>query len=163
MNYKYIAVLFFCGFISFKGHSQNTLQYSSFIHLNDVILKNKQDITVLNFWATWCKPCVAELPDFEKINTDFEKKNVKVILANLDFHSQADTLVSKFIKKNNLKSQVIHITDIDPNDWINKIDSSWTGSIPVTAIYYKGEKVWFIEGPTDYEQLNLLITKYLKE
>jgi hypothetical protein len=56
----------------------------------------------------------------------------------------------------------LHITDKDPNDWINLVDITWSGTIPATAIYYKGEKVWFVEGQTDYENLKSIVTKYIK-
>ncbi len=154
----FLLVLFFT-----KGFNQSTLSYSSFADLKTTIVNDKEHITVLNFWATWCRPCVAELPDFEKIHAEFNQKGVQVILANLDFNSQADTLVPKFIKKNNTQSKVVHITDQDPNDWINSFWYDWTGTIPVTAIYYKGEKVWFVDGPTDYETLKSILTKYISQ
>ena len=142
---------------------QSSLSYSSFENFKKNIIKDKRNIIVLNFWATWCKPCVAELPDFERIKKDFKKNKVEVILANLDFHSQADSVVPAFIKKNNIQSKVIHITDQDPNDWINKVDPSWTGALPATVIYYKQEKLWFFEGQTDYETLESILTKYIKK
>ena len=48
---------------------------------------NKKDnkIYVINFWATWCAPCVKELPHFEALNTNYANKNVEVILVSLDF------------------------------------------------------------------------------
>lgn len=149
----------------FANHAigQSILQYSTYEDLRLNIAKNKEHIAILNFWATWCKPCVAELPEFEKIKKDFEKNKVEVILANLDFHSKTEPAVPDFIKKNNLQSKVVHITDQDANDWIDQVDSSWTGSIPVTAIYFKGEKIWFFEGPTDYETLKSIIIKYIQQ
>jgi thiol-disulfide isomerase/thioredoxin len=149
--------------ISIVGFTQTTLQYSSFTDLQNNILKDRDHIIVLNFWATWCKPCVAELPDFEQINAEYNSKNVQVILANLDFHSKTEAIVPDFIIQKNLQSKIVHITDQDPNDWVGKVDDGWTGSIPVTVIYYKGEKKWFFEGQTDHETLKSIITKYISE
>lgn len=162
MNYRFavLAILFYsCVLLN----GQTGLPHSSFADLRIQISKDTEYITVLNFWATWCRPCVSELPDFEKINTEFKQNKVKVILANIDFNSKADSLVPAFIKKNNIQSQVVHITDQDANDWINSLWYDWTGSIPVTAIYYKGEKIWFFEGITDYETLKSIITKYIQQ
>jgi hypothetical protein len=106
---------------------------------------------------------VAELPEFEKLYADFKSQKVNMILANLDFHSKTDSVVPEFIKKHHLQSEVVHITDQDPNEWIDKVDITWTGSIPVTAIYYKGEKVWFYEGPANYETLKSIIIKYIQQ
>jgi thiol-disulfide isomerase/thioredoxin len=145
------------------GYTQATLKYAAFADLQAEIINDKEHITVLNFWATWCKPCVAELPDIEKINTDFKKKGVRVVLANLDFHSKTDSVVPAFIVKRNIQSEVVHITNQDPNDYINLVDKTWSGAIPITAIYYKGEKVWFFEGETNYETIQSIIIKYIQQ
>jgi thiol-disulfide isomerase/thioredoxin len=158
---KTIITLVFVFSLFKVGFTQSTLQYASFADLQTSILNDQEHIIVLNFWATWCKPCVAELPDFEKIYLEFNTKNVQVILANLDFHSKTEAVVPGFIAKKNIQSQVVHLTDQDPNDWVGKVDNGWTGSIPATIIYYKGEKKWFFEGQTDYEILKSIITKYI--
>ncbi len=163
MNWKAYLGIFIFILSTGQLYNQSTLQYSSLADLKAQILNDKEHITVLNFWATWCRPCVAELPEFEKVYADFKASKVNMILANLDFHSKADSLVPAFIQKHHLQSQVVHITDQDPNEWIDQVDISWTGSIPVTAIYYKGEKVWFFEGSTDYETLKSIIIKYIQQ
>jgi thiol-disulfide isomerase/thioredoxin len=159
---KIVAFFFFLTTIA-VGFSQSALQYSQFADLQSNILKDKEHIIVLNFWATWCKPCVAELPDFEKIQVELKANNVQVILANLDFHSKTEAVVPEFITRKNIQSNVVHITDQDPNDWVGKVDDTWSGSIPATVIYYKGEKKWFFEGQTDYETLKSIIYKYIQQ
>ncbi len=161
MKWKMLGAIMLLSFGNM--HGQSTLQYSSFSDLYTKILADKEHITVLNFWATWCKPCVAELPDFEKINEGLNKKGVQVILANLDFHSKVEATVPPFLIKQNINSQVVHLTDQDANDYINKVDTKWSGSIPATAIYFKGEKVWFFEGQTDHETLRSIIIKYIQQ
>src|SRR5690606_6809447 len=47
--------------------------------------KKNDSIYVINFWATWCKPCIKELPAFEKIASEYADKKVKVLLVSLDF------------------------------------------------------------------------------
>lgn len=163
MNKQLLTIAFIFALVLNNGLGQSTHSNSSFEDLRLGIVQDKEHITVLNFWATWCKPCVAELPDFEKVNGEFSAKKVKVILANLDFNSQADSILPLFIKNKNIQSKVVHITDQDPNDWINTIWHDWSGTIPVTAIYYKGEKIWFMDGPTDYETLKSVITKYITQ
>ncbi len=157
-----LLVVVFCS-VRVTSFTQNQLQYQTFNQLYTDIINDKENITVLNFWATWCRPCVEELPDFEKTNAEFKSKQVKVILANLDFHSKVESLVPAFITSRSLQSSVVHITDQDPNDWINKVDETWTGAIPATVIYAKGKKVWFIEGQTNYEELKTIINKYISE
>jgi thiol-disulfide isomerase/thioredoxin len=157
----FIFILLLAG-ISSRATAQSTLSFSTYADLEKQIIADSNSVTVLNFWATWCKPCVEELPDFEKLYADYRPKNVKVILANLDFHSRTETLVVPFIQKNALKSFVVHITDADPNEWIDTSSPEWSGAIPATIIFYKGKKVWFHGEKTDYETLKSIILKYIE-
>lgn len=108
-------------------------------------------IHVVNFWATWCKPCVKELPYFETIREKYSNEDVKVILVSLDFPEQKERL-THFIEKRNIQSEVVFLDDGDANSWIPKIDVSWTGAIPATIIYTK-EKRSFYEGSFTYKEL----------
>lgn len=118
-----------------------------------------KEVVVYNFWATWCKPCVAELPYFEKINAKYEGKKVKIVLVNLDFNSKTETLVIPFVKRNKLKSTVLQIIDTDPNEWINQVDSSWSGAIPATLILRAGIKKFFVEKEMTYEELEEIVAR----
>jgi len=119
----------------------------------DSYLKMQNDTTyVINFWATWCKPCIEELPNFEKINLVYKKQKVKVILVSLDMPKQVENSLIPFIKRKKLRSTVIHLKDSDANTWINKVDVNWSGSIPATVIYNK-DKRKFYEQSFSYEAL----------
>lgn len=115
---------------------------------------NKKDDTiyVINFWATWCGPCVKELPYFEKLNSEYKKDNVKVILVSLDFPHLYEKRLIPFMAKHDLQSQVIALNDSNENEWISKIDASWSGSIPATIIYSKSKRKFFEKSFT-YEEL----------
>lgn len=130
----------------------------SFAELDKRIASEKETL-VVNFWATWCKPCVAELPAFERLEREYKEKNVKVLLVNLDFNSKIESLVIPFVKRKSLQSEVIHVTDTDPNEWINKVDSSWSGAIPATVIYRNGRKLFFKEGEMTFEELTENVMK----
>lgn len=153
------VVIFFLFCIT--GAAQTPLRKLTFGELQAEIMQEKQALVVLNFWATWCKPCVEELPDFEKITTVYSTGQVKVILANLDFHSQTDALVIPFLQRKALQSPVVHISDADPGSWINTADPRWSGAIPATLMYYQGKQIWFYEGKTDYRILDSIITNTL--
>lgn len=83
--------------------------------------------------------------------------NSKLFLANLDFNSKFKEVVNRFLSEKKIKSTVVHINDQDPNNWINKIDSSWSGAIPATVVYNDGRKVYFKEGEITYEELNTVL------
>ena len=122
-------------------------------------IESSKGLLIVNFWATWCKPCVAELPVFEKTNKELDLLSEKIILVNLDFNSQFKKSVSEFIQKRKIESEVIHINDTDPNSWIDKIDKKWSGAIPATVIYFDSKKVFFKEGEISYEELKNEIIK----
>jgi len=134
-------------------------KYDDFEHL----LKFKNDTTyVVNFWATWCKPCVEELPAFEQINKKYNGQKFKMILVSLDFESQLESRVKPFLKENNITAEVVMLTDSKTNVWIDKVNDKWTGSIPVTIIY-NNDFYYFREDSFTFDELNEIITKNIKQ
>ena len=123
---------------------------------------NKKDdkIHVINFWATWCAPCVKELPYFEKLNSTYNNQNVEVLLVSLDFPHLYDKKLKPFIKEKKLTSKVIALDDIDMNTWIPKISKDWSGSIPATIIY-KNDTSKFFEQSFTYEELEKEVEQFL--
>lgn len=126
------------------------------------MLHKQDDITyIINFWATWCKPCIKELPYFEKINSDFKKQGVEVILVSLDFPEKLESQVKPFIEKHQLKSQVVLLDDVDSNTWIPKVSESWSGAIPATLIYNRNQRK-FYEGSFTYNELLTELNTFLQ-
>lgn len=115
---------------------------------------------VVNFWATWCAPCIKELPYFEKLNKNYSQ-DVEVILVSLDFPSKYETKLKPYIKNKNLQSKVIALNDVDSNTWIPKVDKSWTGAIPATVIFNKNERK-FYEKSFNYDELETEVKQFLK-
>lgn len=126
------------------------------------LLEKPGDTTyVVNFWATWCAPCIAELPHFEKLNAAYKDKKVSVLLVSLDFKKQVQKSLIPFIKRKELKSKVVFLSDPDMNSWISKVDPNWTGAIPATVIY-KGKQRKFYEQSFTYEQLETEIKPFIQ-
>lgn len=113
---------------------------------------------VINFWATWCIPCVKELPYFEEINREYGNKKFKMILVSLDFKSQIESSLIPFIKRNNIEPEVILLSDPNSNYWINEVNKNWSGSIPATIIFNK-QYYFFMEGSMTYKELQEIISK----
>lgn len=116
---------------------------------------------IVNFWATWCAPCVKELPYFEKLNSSYADKKVEVILVSLDFPKKYDTHLKPYIKEKNIKSKVVALNDMDSNMWIPKISEDWSGAIPATLIYNK-DKRQFYEKSFTYDELETEVKHFLK-
>lgn len=91
------------------------------------------DIKVFNFWATWCGPCIKELPLLERVNA--ERDDVEVILVSMDLDLDPDpTKVHKFVNRKKLRSTVIILDETNPNAWIDKIEKQWSGALPATLV-----------------------------
>jgi len=94
---------------------------------------SSERIQVFNFWATWCAPCVKEIPLFEKLNQ--ENKTVEVTLVSMDFDLDPNPdKVNRFVARKNIQSKVVILAESDPNSWIDKIDKNWSGALPTTLI-----------------------------
>lgn len=117
---------------------------------------NKEDnkTYVVNFWATWCAPCVKELPYFEKLGEDYKDKNVEVILVSLDFPKKKASSLIPFVEKQNIQSQVLHLNDTNEQFWIDDIAKSWSGAIPATLIYNKDKRQFYEQSFTQEDLEN---------
>ena len=128
--------------------------------LAPLINKSDDKIHVVNFWATWCAPCVKELPYFEKLKAEYNDKDVEMLLVSLDFPRQYNKKLKPFLKKHQLKSKVVCLDDVDQNRWIPAIDSSWSGAIPATIIYKGGHRKFFEKSFT-YEELENELKQFI--
>lgn len=115
---------------------------------------------VINFWATWCQPCVKELPHFEQLREAYGKQGVEVILVSLDMSRQIESRLLPFIRKKGLKSKVIYLQNTDSGDWIGQVDPSWSGALPATVIYNKGRRKFF-ERSFTYEELEAELKPFI--
>ena len=158
-----VILLISLGFISCKKEvvketsKEKNLQVSSvktytYSELKPLLEKNEGKTYIVNFWATWCAPCVKELPYFEKIKKEYDDKNVEVLLVSLDFPKQVEKKLIPFINKRKLNSKVVLLDDINEDVWIKAIDENWSGAIPATLIYNKNKRK-FYEHSFDYETL----------
>lgn len=128
--FKTIFIFAICHIVSnAKGQEATIVKFDAL----EKILKSKSDeIQVINFWATWCAPCIKELPLLEKLNSR-EDLDAEITLINLDYADKIDK-VNAFMKKKNIQSNVLLLDEIDYNSWIDKVDKTWTGAIPATLI-----------------------------
>ncbi|MBC5833547.1 TlpA family protein disulfide reductase [Flavobacterium sp. F372] len=136
---------------------QDLITFKTFDELSTYIKENNSKPLVINFWATWCAPCVKELPYFEKLNQ--ENANVKVILVSLDFEKQVESKLKPFLKKIKYTSTSIYLADKDYNSWLPKIDKNWSGSIPATLIINQDKKVFVENDFSSFEELNTFVNQ----
>jgi thiol-disulfide isomerase/thioredoxin len=127
------------------------LQLVDMDRLNHYLHSKNDSIYIINFWATWCVPCVEELPEFDKIAREYEDKNVRLVLVSVN--SVKDSLmVVKFLESRNYFAENLLLDGGSPNDWIPKVNEEWTGSIPATIVK-SSHKTTFFEGKLSEKEL----------
>ncbi len=139
-------------------HQPRVLSFNDFEpHLH----YSNDTLYLVNFWATWCTPCVDELPAFEKIGEEYQDQKVKVLLVSLDYPDQIETRLIPFIEKHDLRSEVLVLNDPDANSWIDKVSPEWSGAIPATLIYNSDSRN-FHEGSFTYDELKEIVEPKIK-
>ncbi len=119
---------------------------------------SKDTLYIINFWATWCAPCVQELPEFNALKKHYENAPVKVLLVSLDFKKDYPYKLSLFLDRQKITPEVVWLSDTDPNVFIPIIDNSWEGSIPATVIVLPGKQFKkFIEGQISERQIRKIV------
>lgn len=158
---KFYVLIGLVLFLSCRGEHQKEVSFITVDYegLENYLEESDAAVHVVNFWATWCKPCIEELPHFETIGKEYRGKDVKVILVSLDFPDQTERLTN-FIKKRNIQSEVVFLDDGDGNSWIPKVDVNWSGAIPATIIY-NGQKRSFYEKSFTYQELEKELKLFL--
>jgi thiol-disulfide isomerase/thioredoxin len=141
--------------------AQNNTRIIKLNQLLEFLHEETDHIKVVNFWATWCAPCIKELPLLEKLGE--ERTDVKVTLVSLDLDlDPKPEKVYRFIERRKIKSNVLLLDESNPNNWINQVEKSWSGAIPATIIINgKTGKRKFIERQLHEGDLEHLIAELL--
>lgn len=140
--------------VSAQSQEVNVIKFPE---LQKRILTADAEVTIFNFWATWCGPCVKELPHFESYAGN---EKVKVYLVSLDFEEDLEK-VKKFVAGKGLKSEVLFLNEKNYNTFMDKISKEWTGAIPATLFVDKWGKTYFHEKAFTKEELDDKIKSYL--
>jgi thiol-disulfide isomerase/thioredoxin len=105
------------------------------------IAAERGHIVVVNFWATWCGPCVAEFPDVVRFGHDYRKKGVILFTVSADMRKDIPTKVAPFLTRNHADFRNFVQQSKDPEDFINALDPKWEGDLPRTFVYDKSGKL----------------------
>ncbi len=131
-------------------------EFEKFLHIEN------DQVYIINFWATWCQPCVEELPHFESINTTYKHKGVNVVLVSFDKPSEVDSKLIPYLTKHDIRSEVVMLSDANIKSWKDRVDPHWARSIPITIIYNK-DKRRFYERTFSLDELKHEVEKFLKK
>jgi thiol-disulfide isomerase/thioredoxin len=111
-------------------------------------------VVLLNVWATWCKPCIDEMPGLVRLRSDYSRDDLEVILLSADDLSDVDSAVVPFLRKSGVDFPTYVFGGGDQDAFIRALDTSWSGALPATFISSRtaGASGIFV-GERSYEQL----------
>jgi thiol-disulfide isomerase/thioredoxin len=139
-----------------QAQRNSEFQIISFAEFETLTKAPSERLRVFNFWATWCAPCVKEMPFFEQAVKDFP--DIELVFISMDDGRKPER-VTNFIEKRNIVSPVLLLDDVDFNSWIDKVDPSWSGAIPATLFVMSDGRRFFHEGEVNQEELYSMIHK----
>ncbi|MFN3754349.1 TlpA family protein disulfide reductase [Flavobacterium sp.] len=158
MKLLYILSIFFT--LTFANTSlAQIMVYEKFDSFEKAVIKENDTVYVINFWATWCAPCIKELPYFEKLHTD--NKKVKVILVSLDSQKDLEKKLVPFVERKKITAEVLLLSDKDYNTWLSKIDKDWSGAIPATLIIHGKKKLFAEHEFENFTELNDYVNSFI--
>lgn len=162
MNFWFrLPLLVLLGTLSTNGFGQNIKIYN-FDQFEHRLNHDSDSLYFVNFWATWCIPCVKEMPAIQEIATKYRKYPLKIILVSMDHPSKIESRLKPFITKHSLTPEVVILDDPDFNSWIDKVEPSWGGAIPAAMLYSKNKRD-FYEQSFEFDELDEIINSKLQQ
>lgn len=137
--------LSYCLLFLFPAHFAGAQAVWERDNLVENLQANGDSCYVINFWATWCKPCVEELPAFKEAQMASKDEAVRFVFVSLDFISQRQSRLLPYVNKQMQWAEVVQLDAGNPDEWIPLVDSSWSGAIPAT-LFFSRSKRYFHEG-----------------
>ena len=128
--------------------------------LKKLISERNGRVLLLNIWATWCAPCVAEFPDLVKLSQTCDTTAVEVVAISADYPDEVDTKIIPFLKRTNVSFRVYVAQFEHQEDFINAVSRSWSGALPASLIYDSlGTERLFHVGQQSYDDFKHEVDK----
>jgi len=118
---------------------------------------------IVNFWATFCVPCIQEIPYFQEMVRQYKSQNISLLFVSLDLKEAYPAKVNAMVKKLDLTYPVVWLNETNADYFCPKIDTSWSGGMPSSLFvnnatgYHK-----FFEDQLSKEKLEKEIQEMIK-
>jgi thiol-disulfide isomerase/thioredoxin len=159
-----LKTIFFILFLSIASFSVFAQKYPvyNFETFSPVLEKQNDTTYIVNFWATWCSPCVKKMPAFNELHEKYKDRKIKIILVSLDFGKNLQAKIERFAQAHKIKPTIIILDDPDSNSWIDKVSKDWSVAIPATLMYNKNNRV-FHEQSFTFQELESALHQTLNK
>lgn len=130
--------------------------------LKSLLERNRGRVTVINLWATWCPPCVAEMPELQQFHDRNADRDVFLAAVSADAVETLETAVSPFVKKQSLSFPVYILKEVDPDELGRMLGAEISGALPTTLVYSRDgklAKIW--EGQIHLSDLENVVSPLL--
>ena len=118
-------------------YSQDIVYINSVNDIEKIKEEYKGNVLLINFWATWCKPCTEEFPELVKLYNNYKDNNFKLIFISLDFKEEVETKLKPFLTSNKVDFITYYLSTKNSDDIMNYFNKKWDGGIPATFIFDK--------------------------
>ena len=172
MNISTFLILWYCAFPPVQVYSpdpvpvvKDTLMIPvlDYDQLKPILNQDNDTTYVFNFWATWCMPCVKEIPYFQQLDSIYRNEAFRLVFVSLDFKKDYLRKLQPFALERGLERQVLILEDNDSNFWISDIDSTWSGSLPATLIVSGKQRAFYERTFQHVGELSDLVKPYLNQ
>jgi thiol-disulfide isomerase/thioredoxin len=99
--------------------------------LEEYIKKSEQPV-IVNFWATYCVPCIKEIPYFHEMVNKYERTGIKLLLVSLDFEESYPGKITSFATQRKFTAPIVWLDETNADYFCPRIDSSWSGVMPAS-------------------------------
>lgn len=153
---RLVFILMLAGF-SAQAQEVNVVKFDKLQQLRN---SDADTLYVVNFWATWCGPCIKEMPYFEAVNKQYQNQPVRVILVSMDAKQDLQK-VKAFMQRRKIASDVWLLDETDANTWIDQLEPQWSGAIPATILFNNKRKQYhFVEKELKQDELQNLVQQF---
>jgi len=129
--------------------------------IEDLMSNKTENVRLINFWATWCAPCIAEFPELIEINRNYRNRKFEMVTVSLDNPDRGDKVL-EFLKQTYASTKNYQYELDDIYDLIEAVDEEWPGSLPYTLIVKPGGEILYKKlGAMDPAEVRKVIIDFL--